>query len=130
MIEIPAVKNQTFQSGQPDLWKDERGATLTIELILMATVIGLGAVVALAAFRDSVSQEFGDASAGLASIDHGYQYNAIAKIDRIDNMRFDLTVSGSAYVDESNYCEPTTLDPVDDAPMCMQFSTAMIQDEG
>lgn len=112
------------------LLNDERGALLTIELILIATIIGIGSIVGLAAFRDSVSQEFGDVSAGLASIDHGYTFNDLEKNESIDNLRFAFFHSGSNYVDESNFCEPATLDPVNDSPMCMEFSDALIRDEG
>ena len=109
---------------------DERGALLTMELILVATIVGLGSIVGLTAFRDSVSQEFGDVSAGLASIDHGYAFNDLEKDEAIDNMRFAFFHSGSNYTDESNFCEPATLDPVNDSPMCMEFSDAFIRDEG
>jgi len=110
--------------------KDERGALLTIELILVATIVGLGSIAGLAAFRDSVSQEFGDVSAGLASIDHGYTFNDLEKNESIDNVQFAFFHSGSNYVDESNFCEPATLDPTNDSPMCMEFSAASIHDEG
>lgn len=92
-------------------------------------MIGLGAVVGLTAFRDSISQEFGDVSAGLASIDHGYDYNDIEMNGTIDNMRFAFFAMGASYVDESNFCEPGSLDPVNGSPMCMEISDALIVDE-
>ncbi len=112
------------------LWRDETGATMTIELVFMVVVLVIGSLAGLAAFRDSVSQEFGDASAGLASIDQSYQFDDTTSGGTIDNMQFSFQVLGSNYVDEPNFCEPAVLDPVGDAPMCMQFSAANIADEG
>ena len=112
------------------LWKDERGAALTIEVILMASIVGIGMIAGLVAFRDSVSQEFGDASAGLAAMNQGYQYIDTASSGSIDNLQFRFSVSGSEYVDESNFCEPAVLDPAGDSPMCMEISAAMVRDEG
>lgn len=118
------------KSSARRLWQDQDGAAITIELILMASVIGVGAIVGLVAFRDSVSQEFGDAAAGLSSIDQGYRYDAVSSTGVIDNVTLQFDVSGSSYVDQPNFCEPAVVDPVGDSPMCMQISAASIQDEG
>lgn len=109
--------------------RDERGALLTMELILTATVVGIGVIVGLTSIRDSVTQEFGDVSAGMASIDHGYQYNEIVKAESIDNMRFEFQILGSGYTDESNYGEPIDVDPVDASPMCISITATAIADE-
>ena len=112
-----------------ELWQDEQAAIVTVELILTGTVLGIGAIVGLAAFRDSMSQEFGDVSAGLASVDHSYEYSDLAQSGSIDSMRFRFSVSGASYVDEANANEPAPLDPVGDSPVCMSITAAQIQDE-
>jgi len=109
--------------------RDETGTLLTMELILTATIVSIGAIVGLTSLRDAVSQEFGDMSAGLASLDQGYGVGAIAKADTIDNVRFDLSVAGSNYADLPNFCEPSELDPIGGEPMCMQISSVAPTDE-
>ena len=112
------------------LFREEDGALFTMEIILIATICGIGVVVGLSSFRDALSQEFGDVSAGLASIDHGYEYNDLTKSETIENMQFSYFISGSVYTDLPNFCEPADLDPINAAPMCMEFSDTLIIDEG
>ena len=112
------------------LCREEDGALFTMEIILIATICGIGVIVGLSSFRDAVSQEFGDVSAGLASLDHGYEYNDLTKDEIIENVQFAYFISGSVYSDLSNFCEPANLDPINAAPMCMEFSDTLIIDEG
>ena len=94
---------------------------LTIETILVASIIGIGTVVGLATFRNAVTQELGDAAAGLASINHGYRYVDTLGAAVIDNMAFSFTTAGSTYDDLPNFCEPAELDPLAGAPMGIEF---------
>ncbi len=122
--------NVRFREIGLRLWRDESAALFTMELILIATICAIGVAVGLSSFRDALTQEFGDVSAGLASIDHGYEYNDLEKSEAIENMRFAFFISGSTYTDLPNFCEPANLDPINAPPMCMEFSDALVIDEG
>ena len=111
------------------LIQDECGALLSIEMVLVATIVLLGTIAGLTSLRDSVVQEFGDVSAGLAELDHGYEFNDIFESNAIENMRYSFSISGSNYNDLPNFCEPANVDPTNAPPMCMLFSSAFVVDE-
>jgi len=80
------------------LWKDERGVTGAMGLLLMATILALGAIVGLTSLRDQIVQEMGDMAVALESLDQS----------------FDGGLLGS-FVDT-----PTLLtDPADAEPACL-----------
>ena len=108
---------------------DECGSLLSVEMILVATIVVFGSIAGLASLRDSVVQEFGDAAAGMASLDHGYSFDAVSQSGRFDKMHFDFDVDGSNYVDNTNFCEPGIVDTVNQPPMCMSITTTNIVDE-
>lgn len=112
------------------LWRDERGALLSIEMILVASVVALGTIVGLATFRDALVQELGDVAAGLAMLNHGYQFVAVSKTDTLDNIAIDLFVAGSTYSDLANFGEPVDPDPVGSPPMCITFTDQDLDESG
>lgn len=102
-------------------WNDEQGIVWTMELILAATILALGSIVGLTAFRDSVVQEFGDMAAASAELDQSYEYNRVADSGSFGTVNFRYSVAGSTYTDLSNAGEPTPTDPAGAAPMCIVF---------
>ena len=61
-----------FQSRARVLWSDEHGETSTLSLILICTIIAIGATVGLAALRDQLVQEFGDLGVAVESLDQNF----------------------------------------------------------
>jgi hypothetical protein len=57
-----------FQS----LWKDESGAILTLEIVLIATVVLLGVLAGLAALRDGIITELADLGGSISRLDQSY----------------------------------------------------------
>jgi hypothetical protein len=108
---------------------EETGAVLSMEMILTATILVLGSIVGLSAFRDAVVQEMGDIGAGLASLDHSYRYNSIEQSEVIENVFLESQILGSSYSDNLNFCEPAVRDPSGAAPMCIEITTDAIVDE-
>lgn len=108
---------------------DECGSLLSVEMILMATIVILGSIVGLASLRDSIVQEFGDAAAGMAELNQGYSFDEVRQSDQFDKMHFDFSISGSTYVDNTNFCEPDNTDPANQPPMCMTITASNIVDE-
>jgi Flp pilus assembly pilin Flp len=56
------------------LWRDQRGFVNTTDVILLTTVLALGAVVGLASLRNQVVQEFEDIGSAVGALSQGYSY--------------------------------------------------------
>ena len=54
------------------LWNDQSGETSTLSLVLICTIIAIGATVGLTAYRDQVVQEFGDLSVAIESLNQSF----------------------------------------------------------
>ncbi len=54
------------------LWNDQSGETSTLSLVLICTIIAIGATVGLTAYRDQVVQELGDLSVAIESLDQSF----------------------------------------------------------
>ncbi len=54
------------------LWRDERGFVTSSELILLATIVVIGLIVGLSAWRDAVVQELGDTGGAVGQFDQSY----------------------------------------------------------
>ncbi len=118
-----AVPFQVFLS-------DDRGITLSVEHILVATIVMLGSIVGLSSFRDTIVQEFGDVSAAASGLNHTYRLNGISFRDTIEHVETTFEVMGSAYTDELNFCEPSDPDPAGGSPMCIEITRELTLNEG
>jgi hypothetical protein len=58
-------------------WFDETGAVLTVELVIILTVVVLALVVGLTALRDALVTELGDVSASIGSLNQSYSFGGI-----------------------------------------------------
>ena len=85
------------------LWRDECGITGAMGLVLVVTLVAIGAIVGLSTLRDQVVQEMGDMAVALESLDQSF--------------------SGGPY---GSYVDPpTTLtDPLNAEPACMSVQVA------
>jgi len=54
------------------LWHDQSGETSVLSLVLICTIIAIGATVGLTAYRDQVVQELGDLSEAIESLDQSF----------------------------------------------------------
>ena len=54
------------------LWTDCRGYTSGISLVLVITILGLGAITGLATLRDQLNQELADIAVGLENLDQSF----------------------------------------------------------
>lgn len=59
------------------LWQDQSGAVVSAELVIIATILVLGAIVGLTTVRDQVVQELGDLAAAVASLNQSYSFSGI-----------------------------------------------------
>ncbi len=105
------------------LWRDTRGEISAAAMILIVTIVCIGAIVGLATIRDYIVQEFGDMAVGIENLDQSYSYTI--EIDTDDDMVADVTISTS-------YEDPGTdlLDEDGEAPACLTFVDASAEGSG
>lgn len=58
-------------------WSDESGAVLSAEIVLLGSVLVIGAVSGLTAVRDSVDSELKDVATALSNVNQSYGYHGI-----------------------------------------------------
>lgn len=107
---------------------DECGATISIELIFLATIVVIGLLTGLTSYRDAVVQELGDSAAGIASLQQTFSIDEISLTGRYGAIPYDSFVSASSFTDQTDQCEDV-LDASSRAPMCIEISAATIENE-
>jgi len=60
------------------LWKEEAGAIVSAEIMLIASILVIGMIVGLKSLRDSVVTELADVAQALANVDQSYSYSGTA----------------------------------------------------
>lgn len=55
-----------------ELWGDRRGHTSAMALVLLTTIVALGAIVGITSLRDQIVQEMGDIAVALESLDQSF----------------------------------------------------------
>ncbi|MCL4201541.1 MAG: hypothetical protein KJ000_03550 [Pirellulaceae bacterium] len=81
------------------LWKDEAGAVISAEIVLVATILVIGMVVGLKSVRDSVVTELADIAQAIANIDQSYSYSGI--------LGHAAQTTGSYFNDQADFCDAT-----------------------
>lgn len=74
-------------------WKDDGGAIMSTELVILVTVVGLGIVAGATQLRNSVNNELNDVSSALRGINQSYYVPPIQS-------RCGSYVSGSYFTDQ------------------------------
>lgn len=100
------------------LRRDESGNASVIALLLITTIVAIGAIAGLSTFRNQIVQEFGDIGVALDNLDHSFSYSI--GIDTTGNGAFDTTITCS-HVDDG---VTLTDDIAGDAPAGLDFTIA------
>jgi hypothetical protein len=56
------------------LWRDERGAINSTDIVLITTILILGSIVGLVVLRNQVVQELGDIATAVGALNQSYEY--------------------------------------------------------
>lgn len=125
-VQMDSLKAQV-SGALSAFWLDDLGATASMEMILIATILVIGMIVGLTAWRDAVVQELGDSAAAVSELNQGYEYagNTINRVFRTDDggtVTVFATVEGSEYVDRRDFCQAVTTDPVNQPAMCISLT--------
>jgi hypothetical protein len=84
------------------LWKEETGAIVSAEIMLVATILVIGVVVGLKSVRDSVVTELADVAQAIGNVNQSYSVSATAGHHAF--------TAGSAFTDNRDFCDdPTSL---------------------
>jgi len=78
------------------LWRDQNGAILSAELVLLMTVLGIGAVAGIKTLGSAVVTELADVAGAVGSLDQSYSYSGTSFYDDC------AWTAGSAYEDEQD----------------------------
>ncbi len=91
-------------------WNDEAGFVVTVEMILVATVLVIGLVAGLAMLRDAVLAELGDTAQAFGAMDQSYSVGG-ANYDAV------ASSAGSDYLDVADGSDQLAADgaPLDGA---------------
>lgn len=60
------------------LWDDEAGFIVSMELILIATIVVIGLITGLATVRNAVVSELSDVAGAVQDMNQSYSYNSVA----------------------------------------------------
>ena len=79
------------------LWKEEVGAIVSAEIMLVATILVIGVIVGLKSVRDSVVTELADVAQALANVSQTYSYSATSGHHAF--------TGGGSFADKTDFCD-------------------------
>jgi hypothetical protein len=101
------------------LWKEETGAIVSAEIMLVATILVIGVVVGLKSVRDSVVTELADVAQALANVNQSCSYSATAGHHAF--------TAGAAFTDMADFCDSAATCTDDSGnSKCVTIRTAYI----
>lgn len=79
------------------LLRDESGFIVSIELILIATIMVLGLIVGMSAVRDAVISELSDIAGAIQDLHQGYQIFGV--------QGHSASTAGMDFLDQTDFCD-------------------------
>jgi Flp pilus assembly pilin Flp len=79
------------------LWKEEAGAIVSAEIVLIMTILVIGMIVGLKSVRDSVVTELADVAQAFANLDQSYSFSATSG--------HHAYTSGASFTDVADFCD-------------------------
>ena len=102
------------------LWHDDAGFVVSVELILITTIVVIGLIAGLTAIRDAVVSELSDVAGAVSDMVQTYSINGVSSDS--------ASTAGSDYNDRTDSSDPSD-DTSGEADNCIVFTDAPI-DEG
>jgi Flp pilus assembly pilin Flp len=94
------------------LWQDQSGFIVSIELVLIATILVIGLITGLNTLRNAVTSELSDVAGAVQDMNQSYTYNGVAG--------HSSRVQGSNFTDIRDWCD-TPEDAFGLADNCISF---------
>lgn len=79
------------------IWNDEVGFIVSIELILIATIMVIGLIAGMTAVRDAVVCELSDVAGAIQDLNQSYSYNGV--------IGHSSRIQGSDFLDTRDWCD-------------------------
>lgn len=79
------------------LWKEEAGAIVSAEIVLVASILVIGVIVGLKSLRDSVVTELADVAQAIANISQSYSFSAVTGHHAYSG--------GGVFIDAIDFCD-------------------------
>ena len=79
------------------LWNDEAGAIVSLEIVLVGTILGIGVITGLTSLRDAVITELADLGGAIAWLDQSYIYHGATS--------HSSATAGTFHGDTRDYCD-------------------------
>ena len=114
-----------MQKTMTQIWNDDNGFIVSIELILIATIAVLGLITGMVAVRDAVVSELSDVAGAVQDVNQSYTYNGVSQTPGLHS---DAASAGSSWTDLTDHCD-TAEDVSGAADNCIVFTDAP-SDEG
>lgn len=99
---------------QRELWRDEAGLILSVELILILTIGVLLLVVGIHSVAKAVNFEFGDLAAAIGTFDQSYFYDGFVNPD--DPHELHSAAAGTGFDDAADDCDCAEIEEVRPIP--------------
>ena len=78
-------------------WNEETGAIVSAEIMLVMSILVIGAIVGLKSVRDAVITELADVAQALSNVNQSYTYSGAAG--------HHVFVGGGRFVDQADFCD-------------------------
>ncbi len=79
------------------LWNDEGGFVVSVELIMVATVAVFGLLAGMTAMRDAVVSEMSDVAGAVQEVNQSFRYFGV--------LGHSASTAGADYTDLTDYCD-------------------------
>ena len=78
MFKQQVLKQLKFQQLIfQQLWNDQSGAVVSLEIVLAATILGIGVITGLSSLRDAAITELADVAGAVAWLDQSYHLHGV-----------------------------------------------------
>ena len=81
-------------------WNDETGAYVSLEIVLVGTILGIGVITGLSSLRDGVITELADVGAAISSLDQSYTLHG--------SVSHSAATADTFYEDQIDFCDDGT----------------------
>jgi hypothetical protein len=103
------------------LWNDEAGFVLSVELILIATILVIGLLAGLTAVRDSVVSELSDVAGAVQDVNQSYEFWGVTGHSG--------STAGSQFLDDTDFADDDD-DPTDAIDNCITIDDMQTLEDG
>ena len=82
------------------LWRDESGAYVSLEIVLAGTILGIGVLTGLSSLRDATITELADVGGAIAWLDQSYHLHGVKS--------HSSATAGTWHTDFVDFCDDGT----------------------